>query len=81
VQVAIAKKWVAGLKLFLNANYTQLFFTSLEVDTQKQMVSEVVKSISESLDASTIKNLATALLEDVLSKRPYVRSTTWILLD
>ena len=50
VKACIAKKWVLGLKLFLNNQFIQFFYTWFDSEMQKTMMQDMIAMVENSGD-------------------------------
>ena len=81
IAVATQEKWLAGLKTFLWASGVQFAFTTVEEGEKKKLVSELIVGIEAITDAKVKRNFVQGVIEDTLSKKPYVKSLTLLLLE
>lgn len=74
VQLCIDEKWSQGAKVFLQSAATHVALALSGVQGQITVVDEVIKAILAIDDVKLKRAFSLALVEDVLTKRPYVRT-------
>ena len=81
VSYALNERWLQGLKVFLTALTTQFFFSALPFNDQRILVERLISAVQDIEDAKVRKSCALALVEDILSKKPFTKHLTLALLE
>ena len=81
ISQAIYERWTQGLRTFLYSNAVQFFFSSLTWEEQRSNIDYIIRAIF-SIDEVNARNAyTTGIIEENLTKRPYVKHLTNILLS
>lgn len=81
ITVAIIEKWLPGLKIFLLSSAVQFYFTSISKESQYSVLAEVVAGINKIADEKSRKPFASTIVEDIFTRKPYVKYLTYLLLE
>jgi secreted Zn-dependent insulinase-like peptidase len=78
---ALAENWIQGLRTFLWSNIAQFYFTALSWDSQRAIIERIFRSIVEIDDVKFRQTYISSILEETITKRPYAKHLTILLLQ
>jgi len=74
-------RWNQGLRTFLWSNTAQFFFATLPWETQRAIVDRIFRTVISIEEPKLRQTYITSILEETLTKRPYVKHLTQLLLE
>ena len=81
ITYSINESWLPGLKAFLQSTTTHFFFLSMNFDEQKIFIERIIKLIKDVQDLKVKRSFFMNIIEDIMTKRPYVKHFTLHLLE
>ena len=74
--LATTQNWLAGLKTFLWSPSAQFTFSTLDSQSQKDLLLSQLRAIDSIQDAVLKRSYSAAIIEETLTKKPYVKTLT-----
>ena len=71
MQVAVANKWVDGLRVFLCSVLGQAFFQAMLLEDRRKVIEGLFRRIVEMEDKKSKSTFAHRIVEEILTKRPF----------
>lgn len=78
---ALYERWHQGLRTFLWSNAAQFYFSSLSWESQRAIVDRIVRTVVELDEQKLRHHYVSNILEETLTKRPYAKHLTALLLQ